>query len=414
MTISPLGATTNTPPCDCSDGRKRWRIGTLTYTAGGLAVLFGWLLWGDFAWQMRERSVAPVVTVMLQQYQSSALVISLLLASLPAALSVIIGPVVSYRSDRHRGPRGRRIPFLLVSTPFAAFSLFLMAATPWLGGHLHAALGVNSPGESTCVLLMIGLMWTVFECSAIIGNTLFGALINDVVPKEMIGRFFGLFRACSLLAGIVFNKTLFAHADEHYAAIFVGLGVLFGLGFTLMCLRVKEGEYPPPPPPDTSRPPGFVTACREYFRECCQHRYFLFIFLAQSLATICFLPINLYSVPYADSLGMPRQTFGDAITLTYLISLGLAYFLGWMADKFHPLRMGIVALGLYAAVMVWGGIAASDPEHFKVALIAHGVLSGVFLPRPHLWARACFPTRALHSLILPPFWSPRFYRSCSR
>ncbi len=373
----------STPAADLSpppspDGRKRWQIGTLTYTAGGLAALFGWLLWGDFAWQMRERSVAPVITVMLQNYQASALVISLMLASLPAALSVLIGPVVSYKSDRHRGPRGRRIPFLLFSTPFAAFSLFLMAATPWLGAQLHQALGVHSPGENVCVLTMIGLMWTVFEVAAIICNTLFAALINDVVPKAMIGRFFGLFRACSLLAGILFNKTIFAHADEHYTAIFVGLGLLFGVGFTLMCLKVKEGDYPPPPPPDPSRPPGFTTACRVYFRECCSNKYYRSIFIVYSIATICFLPINIYSVPYADSVGMPRQAYGDALALTYMISLVMAYFLGWLADKFHPLRMGMLALALYVGVMIWGGFAATDPAHFRIAFIAHGVVSGIF------------------------------------
>jgi hypothetical protein len=39
----------------------------------------------------------------------------------------------------------------------------------------------------------------------VIANAVFGGLINDVVPPALIGRFFGLFRAVSLLAGIIFN-----------------------------------------------------------------------------------------------------------------------------------------------------------------------------------------------------------------
>ena len=38
-----------------SKGRT-WRNGTLGYTAGGLAVLFLWLMWGDFAYSMKDRA----------------------------------------------------------------------------------------------------------------------------------------------------------------------------------------------------------------------------------------------------------------------------------------------------------------------------------------------------------------------
>ncbi len=392
-----------------------WRVGTLTYTAGGLAVLFGWLLWGDFAWQIRERSVAPVMMVLLQKFEASALVISLLLASLPAVLSVIISPIISYKSDRHRGPRGRRIPFLLLSTPFAALSLFLMAATPWLGSGLHAWLGDRSPGESACSLLALGIAWTIFEAAAMVCNTLFGALINDVVPKEMIGRFYGLFRACSLLAGILFNKVVFAHADEHYTAIFAGVGLVFGVGFTLMCLRVKEGDYPPPAQAGASE--GFFSACRTYFRECGSNRYYISIFLAYGFGFLAFIPINTYSVAYADSVGMSRQSFGDHVALTYMISLVLAYFLGWMSDKFHPLRMSIASIALYIVVMVFGALTASgDAEKFGVALVAHGVVSGMFFTTTASLGARLYPqvrfaqvnsagilVVSLMSAIFPPF-----------
>lgn len=378
-------------PPPSPDGRKRWKVGSLTYTAGGLAVLFGWLLWGDFAWQVRERSVSPVLQVMLKQFKASDLITGLMLMSIPAAISMIIGPVVSFRSDRHRSRMGRRIPFLLASTPFAVVALLFMAATPWLGTQLHGLLGAHSPGENACVLIAIGLAWTVFEVAAIICNALFGALINDVVPKEMLGRFFGLFRACSLLAGILFNKVIFAHAEEHYVAIFVGMALLFGAGFSLMCFRVKEGEYPPPPPPDPKRPPGFVSACKVYYRECYTKSYYLTIFLVMGVVALCFMPFNIYSLYYADSLGMSRQSYGDHLAVTYMISLGAAYFLGWLADKFHPLRMGIASLVLYMIVMIWGGFAAVDPSRFGIAFVAHGVVSGMYFTTTASLTARLFP-----------------------
>ncbi len=382
---APRRAETSAPP------RRVWRAGTLTYTVGGLAALFGWLLWGDFVWQLKERSVQPVVQVLLKMHAASDFLTGLLLGTLPAVIGMLVGPIICYRSDRHRGRWGRRIPFLLIPTPIVMLTVFLLAASPALGAQLHAWLGARSPGPNACVLLLFGASWTLFEVATIMANALVGALVNDVVPREMLGRFFGLFRACSLLAGIVFNRYLFGVADTHYVQIFVGVGLLYGVGFTLMCLKVKEGHYPPPPPPDPSRPPGFLSACRLYLRECYTNPYYLWIFVVLACATIAFAPINLFSVYYADSIGMSRQSYGNHLALTYAISLSIAFFLGWLADRFHPLRMGIFSLGLYAAVMAWGGFEAQDASRFGVAFVAHGVLSGMYFTTTASLMQRLFP-----------------------
>src|SRR5437762_12607418 len=47
---------------------QRWSVGTLTYTAGGLAILFFWLLWGDFTISLKDRSVTPTLQVLLRTY----------------------------------------------------------------------------------------------------------------------------------------------------------------------------------------------------------------------------------------------------------------------------------------------------------------------------------------------------------
>jgi hypothetical protein len=64
---------------------------------------------------------------MAQWYLNSLKVDSLwfgiLTSSFPAFLGLILGPIVSVKSDRHRGKLGRRIPFLLVTTPMAALGM---------------------------------------------------------------------------------------------------------------------------------------------------------------------------------------------------------------------------------------------------------------------------------------------------
>src|SRR5882724_12206607 len=92
-------------------GRKIWTVGTLAYTTGGLVILFCWLLSGDFAWAMKERSVMWVVQLLIKKFEASDMEAGLLIGTLPQILALVLTPIVSYRSDRHRGRWGRRIPF---------------------------------------------------------------------------------------------------------------------------------------------------------------------------------------------------------------------------------------------------------------------------------------------------------------
>ena len=102
---------------------KIWTVGTLVYTLGGLCILFFWLLLGDFALSLRDRSVGPAVQLFLKREGASDTVMAILLSSIPPLLGMIIGPIVSYRSDRLRSRWGRRIPFLIIPTPIAAVAM---------------------------------------------------------------------------------------------------------------------------------------------------------------------------------------------------------------------------------------------------------------------------------------------------
>ena len=142
---------------------KTWRAGTLTYTTAGLLVLFSWLLWGDFAWSVRDRSVGPIVQLLLKKFHVSDTMAGLLMGSLPAIISVVLTPIVSYKSDRHRGRWGRRIPFLLAPTPFIVIGMVGLAFSPGIGAVINQTLGPRSPGADCCILAFIGISWTLFE-----------------------------------------------------------------------------------------------------------------------------------------------------------------------------------------------------------------------------------------------------------
>ena len=123
------------------NGVKVWRNGTLVYTAAGLAWLFFWLLWGDFTWAMKDRAVGPSATLLIRMFGVSDLVYTLIIVAFPNFTNIFLCPIISYISDRHRGRWGRRIPFLLFTTPFIVVGLIGLGFTPLLGEWLSRLIG---------------------------------------------------------------------------------------------------------------------------------------------------------------------------------------------------------------------------------------------------------------------------------
>ncbi|HSI86776.1 MAG: MFS transporter [Candidatus Methylacidiphilales bacterium] len=355
---------------------QTWSAGTLTYTRGGLGWLFFWLLWGDFAWAMRDRVIPPVMQLLFKQYEVSDTMAGLLFTSFPITLGLLTGPFICYMSDRHRGKWGRRIPYIFVTTPFIVVSIIGMALSPWLGAYAQWLLG---PGVSlnVSVLMFLAFFCLVFEFFCGTANMLYGSLVNDVAPPQVLGRFFGLFRAVSLIVGAVFSYWLFGHAEANYVWYFIGIGILYGAGFSMMCLNVKEGDYPEPPAiPQSSLKDRFLTAAGDYIKTGYGNSYYLWFFAVSILANLVNVPVNLYNVFYAKSLGMDMNVYGACLAASFVVSLCLAYPLGWLSDRFHPLRMVMVALAGYMLGMAWAFLFVCDAATFGVALMIHCVIGG--------------------------------------
>lgn len=371
--------------------QKTWSIGTLTYTRTQLIILFSWLLWGDFAWSMKDRTVGPVAQLIIKKLGATDLLMSLFLVAVPAAIGIILGPVISFRSDRTRTRWGRRIPYLAVTVPFAALSMIGLGFSPAIGRALHGAFGLQGMTPNQVTLITFGLFWVVFDIATVAANAVFGALINDVVPREFLGRFYGLFRALSLIAGMIFNYKLLGLAEAHFTMLFLAVGTLYGLGVSLACLKVKEGKYPPPDDSADGQVPKGIYAAKVYARECFTHPYYIWLIATSVVAGLVFMPFNLYSLPFAQSLHIGMKTYGKYLALTYFISLCLSYALGYLADKFHPLRTGIVAMSIYALVSLWGGFYAVGADRFAIFLVVHGVLSGCYFTCTASLGQKLFP-----------------------
>jgi len=365
--------------------RKVWHAGSLTYSRTGLLTLFFWLLWGDFAYFLKERSVPMTVQLLLHRFQVSDFFVGLLLGSLPTAVGILAGPVVAYHSDRHRGRWGRRIPFLIAPVPLTMAAMSGLAFSPAIGRGINHLLGHWSPGENTCTVMTLAGSWTLFEFGAGISYSIFLSLIADVVPREVIARFFALFRIVSLTAGILFNYYLLGRVERHYVPVFLGIGAIYCVGFTAMCLAVKEDVYPPAPAALAVTGAGvgallrrFALGVKSYVRECFALPYYRWVFLSFALYWVAMVPLDLFAVFYAKSLNMSMTTLGKYGALQLTLSLVQAYPIGWLADRFHPLRMTIVALFLLIASTWAGFFLVHDARGFGIAYVVCGTLTGTW------------------------------------
>lgn len=380
------------PAVPCAPIQTRhWSVGTLIYTRPQLVALFCWLLWGDFAWSMKDRSISPVAQIVIKKFGATDVLMSLFLVALPAAVGIVLGPVISFRSDRHRSRWGRRIPFIALTTPFAVAAMIGLGFSSGIGNALHSAFAPAHVSQGQISLILFGLFWALFEIATVAANAVFGALINDVVPHEFLGRFYGLFRALSLIAGMLFNMKLLKLAQTHYATMFLAVGLFYGLGCALMCVMVKEGRYPPPDDIAPGDYPDPIAAARLYLKECFTHPFWLWVIASMVVAGLVFMPVNLYSLPFAQSLHISMDRYGKYLALTYLISLCMAYPLGIMADRFHPLRVGIAAMASYAVITLWGEFYAGDAANYGIALVIHGVLSGIYFTATASLGQRLFP-----------------------
>jgi MFS family permease len=378
-----------------SPSAQRWVAGTLTYSTLGLVMVFFWLLLGVAGTGLRERAYPTAVTVILrQEFKASDTAVAFFMTFLAQGMMMTLGPVLGYWSDRHRGRWGRRIPFLAVATPVSVLAMFGMALTPQIAARVHVVLGAHSPGITWCGLIVFGVFWVFFQATIVCVFNLFPALCNDVVPRPLLGRFFAMFRAVSLLCGMTYNLLLIGHVEAHFQWIFIAMALWFGVTFALMLLVVREGEYPPVEQihgGDIGAGAAIMSSVKLYFHECLKNPYYVWVFAALALGALTAVPVNTFSVLYAKKLGLPLASYGRWIATNHMCGFLLAYPLGMLVDRFHSLRVSMVTIGCYGLTMLLGGIVIQGPLSFGWAVFFQALISGTYLTASMSLPQALLP-----------------------
>lgn len=317
----------------------RYRCGTLVYTKAGLFALFFWMLWGDFCFTLMVTIWHSIMPLVLKSQGAPNVAIAIVTTTIPQAMNFVLNPIISTASDRYRSKRGRRIPFMLMATPFITLFLILLGFSQELGGLLHSWIGGSYFGltPSTVTIGLIAVLIVGFYFFDLFVGTVFWYLFNDVVPSAFMGRFLGLFRVIGTLAGALFNLFFFKYAESHTSTIFLGVALLYGTAFLLMCLNVKEGKYPPPD--RMSEKKGFSLAMiGKYFKDTFSHRIFLLVYSYSALQGIG-LAISVFSVFMAFSIGLTKDDVGKVAGIGGIIAMLLMYPAGALLDRIGPLRI---------------------------------------------------------------------------
>ena len=334
---------------------KLYHAGTLTYTKGALAILCLWLLWGDFCFILMETVVPSIMPIKFDAIGAPDAIIGLVITTIPAILNTALNPVISVKSDRCRSRWGRRIPFIVVTLPFLVLCLVGLAFSEKIGFGLRlyfpAILG-RFPAATVSIFVM-GVMMTLFSFFNTFVNSVFWYLFNDVVPEPLMARFMSWFRMASLGAAAFYNLFIFQFAGTHSAAILCGIGALYFVGFGLMCLNVKEGEYPPPEE-YIGGEVGFIAAVKTYARECLGVPHYWYLFLA-NIGMAVAAASSVFSIFLTHgSLGLTYAMVGR---LAFASSLAGAVYIplsGWLADRWHPIRVVLLGAILQVVLMpVW-------------------------------------------------------------
>ena len=335
---------------------KTWHCGTLTYTKPALTILFFWLLWGDVCYTLMESVTGPIMLKKFEKLGAMNWEIALILTTIPTTVYSMLNPVISFKSDRYRSRWGRRIPFILFTLPLLVLALVGLAFGDRLGFWLHGHLNPAGISPNRMAMWTLGLLLVVFTFFNTFVCSTFWYLFNDVVPEHLLARFMSWFRSIGTIAASIYSFFIFPYSGTHSTAIFLGAAALYLVGFGLMCFYVREGQYAPPAA-YAGGGSGAIAMITTYGKECHSHKHYWYLWICTFIGAIGG-GVGAFDLFFKQAIGLDMQHIGylnGTISATvFVLILGS----GWLADRFHPIRVVLAAiiLGLVLVTpssMIW-------------------------------------------------------------
>jgi MFS family permease len=350
-------------------------VGTLTYTKAGLVMLFFWMLLGAFWFTMMEQLIPQLLPLSLKAFEASNATIGLMVGSLAAVINMIMNPIISFRSDRTRSRFGRRLPYLVVASPFVALFLILIGWTPRFAPLINNWLGWNlSPLQFGLIVICIFVV--AFQIFNMFVASVFYYLFADVVPEKYMGRFMSLFMLVGAAAGFCFNRYVIKFADTQMPWIYTVIAITYFASFMAMCWGIKEGEYPEPT--DKDECVSFIANFKLYFKECFSISFYRWFFLGTAINAVSTICRSMFNVFFAkENIGLSLEQYGNVLSWGTLVALCLYIPLGYLVDKYRPIKVFIAGITLVVFTNIFGFFLIKDETTFLIFTLLLGVVYAI-------------------------------------
>ena len=342
------------------------RVKNLGYTGFGLLMLFCWLLWFDFCWSIMETVLGPILQFrMANELNCDPSLYTWFTVTIPGIINFFLNPIISIKSDRHRGKRGRRIPFLLLGAPLVCGCLALMGFSNDIAVWIHGSF-LSSMSLVEVTIWTIGILSLLFAIFNMFLGTTFYYLFNDVVPEEHFIKFMGYMRAVGTVAGMVYGWFIFGYSDKsgpltislgfwsyhtdmiwYPKLILVGAAVFYMAAATIALLKVREPYYPPPAP--LAKGQGLVqkwgTTIQTIVKECFSHRFYVLYFITMMVVWMSY-QMGQFQNPMRKAVGMDLDLLGKIGAVTGWVNLVLILATANYGDRFKPLPLMVFSMAL--------------------------------------------------------------------
>ncbi|MEN7973990.1 MAG: MFS transporter, partial [Verrucomicrobiota bacterium] len=237
-------------------------------------------------------------------------------------------PIIGVWSDRLRTRWGRRRPFDLIATPvwFVGLLILPFAESFWL---------------TNVAMLMIGVAGAA--------NVVITFLYNDVIPGELMGRFYAAIRFIGFGGAVLFQFLLFPMFDANPVFVLLTFSLVAFVGEMTMMLLVREGKYPEPPP----RKP-LLAGAKSYLKDGLGSKYICLLWLTLGVVALGAPAGNFFTLFFKNDLAMTSRDIGFMMGLGSAVAMVVILPAGWVVDKFGPNRTwGIMAflVGLLQVMM---------------------------------------------------------------
>ncbi len=327
------------------------KVGTLQYTGASLLVVFLWLFWGDIIYTLSEAVFPNSIALQLDRLAVPKMWVGILKGTAGASVSFFFVPLIGFRSDRTRTRWGRRIPYILWTLIPVTVSMAALGFTDdiavWIRASDWPARLHMTP--NTMILLVVGSMVVIFDISNVFITTVWWFLLRDVVPTHYIIRFMAAFGVVATIFNMTFNKFFAWRVETNTREIYCAGALLYLVGFLIICLKVKEGQYPPV---DREKADSvflrFAKALQLYFSRCFTHPLILMMYLWAAVGAF-----QAGCNPYGGQVYLTRyMNFSLKQQATYWvwqgwIILAIKYPMGASLHRFiHPMR------GLFYAMLL--------------------------------------------------------------